>query len=345
VKSTTDHHREALDQALRQALSTSQPALRKQALARAAQHLIHPRLILDSPLLTESHVWHREALVVSDAFEAVTNGMEEPGVLEALEALEPDSPFQAWRHLVLAIHFFHEGLDEAVAAHVAQLPSDSPTERLGRCLSAAIRGTNEGLSASQRRLTELLAQPDPALIQSVQDVAEGLETDDEGLFWSALADWLEAVAVVDPTRARSAILWAWNQLEWREFDEAVLLDLSTSLWGAAESYRLAALGTLSWDAEGAALLWLRFLLTLVRDGANQAEVADGRALLDRFGAAAEAASEPSPEARETWHNLCGAWNAEMRVRGWSKLEIADRQPTATPSPAPIATNGQLDLFA
>lgn len=346
MKSTTDHHREALDQALRIALGTSQVALRKQALTRAASHLIHPRLLLESPLLTDSHPWHQEALLVSDAFEAVTNGMEEPSLLEALGELGPDSPFQSWRHLILAIHFFYENLDEAVRAHLSQIPAESPVHSLVQTLDGLVGGQAR-MGAASRKLADLVARPDPWVHQWVQDVSEGLETDDEPLFWAALTDWLEHMNPTDPQRARSAVLWAWNQLEWRDFDEGVLLDLGASLWGRAESYRLAALGTLPWDPEGAALLWLRFLLTAVRDGSwDEAVLREARTLLDRFQDAAEVAGPASPEGQETWANLAQAWNDEVKVRKWADLTVGGAVPQPVPDlPVGPTTGGQLDLFS
>jgi len=342
MKSNTELHKEALDQALRQALGTSQSALRKQALERASTHLIHPGLVLDSPLLADNHPWRREALAVSDAFEAVTNGMEEPDALAALDDLDADSPFQPWRHLILALHFFYDGLDEAVRAHLASIPPHSPVAGLGRTLGAMVAGSASSLPFPLARLAEQVVQPDPRLFPLVQDVAEGLETGQEALFWSALSDWLESVADAAPQRARSAVLWAWNQLEWRDFDEGVLLDLAANLWGRAESYRLAALGTLAWDAEGAALLWLRFLVTAVREDWDQERVQEARALLDRFRGAAESQA-PDAQWSEIWFNLAAAWNAEVRSRGWEDLLLDSEHPAA---PAlPRSSTGQLDLFA
>jgi len=340
MKSVTEMHREGFEQALRQALGTSQAALRRQALDRAATHLIHPGFVLESTLLADHHPWRREALVISDAFEAVTNGMEEPGVLEALESLDPDSPFVPWRHLVLALHFFYEGLDEAVEAHLSQIPATSPLRVLRKALEALGRGAN---GSTVPRLLDQVAQPDSRILPWVQDVAEGLETDNEALFWGALGDWLDAVAETAPNQARSAVLWAWNQLEWRDFDEAVLLDLGAKLWGPAESYRLAALGTLPWDPEGAALLWLRFLLTSVREGWDESSVREARALLDRFHQAALAEEPASAEWTATWLNLSRAWNDEAMCRRWNDLALEVALPVQE-APSPRST-GQLDLFS
>lgn len=341
--SWVEFHREALDRALRQALGTSQPALRQEALDRAAAHLVHPRLVLESPLFADNHPWRREATAVSDAFEAVTNGMEEPGVYEALDQLEAGSPFLPWKHLILALHFFYEGLDEAVRAHLDKIPGSSPLQAPARVLESLVgSGDNRRLSPALRRLADLVAQPDPLVLQWVQDISEGLEGGHEDLFWAAFTDWLEAVAPARPHRARAAVLWAWGQLEWRDFDESVLLDLGTSLWGRAESCRLAALGTLSWDAEGAALLWLRFLVTALRDDeGTEANLRAARGFLDRFYAAASEEGF-SPEGTQTWQNLALAWNAEVAPRGWSDLALGVG---LVPPAIRPATDGQLDLFA
>jgi hypothetical protein len=340
MKSTTELHKEGLDQALREALGTSQSALKKQALARASTHLIHPGLVLDSPLLADNHPWRLQALAVSDAFEAVTNGMEEPEALAALDDLDPESPFQPWRHLILALHFFYQGLDEAVTAHLARIPRTSPVAALARVLATLVSGSPDPLPAALGRLADQVVQPDPRVLPLVQDVAEGLETDQEALFWGALSDWLETAGEEAPDRARAAVLWAWNQLEWRDFDEGVLLDLASNLWGGAESYRLAALGTLPWDPEGAALLWLRFLITAAREDWDEACIREARALLDSFR---DAAGQPEGEWTPIWLNLAAAWNAEARSQGWDALTVDAEQPEA---PAlPRSSTGQLDLFA
>ncbi len=338
-------HREALEQSLRLALGTSQPALRQQALEKASGHLIHPRLILDSPLFAENHPWRHEALLISDAFEAVTNGMEEPGVLDSLEDLPADSLFQPWRHLILALHFFHEGLDEGVLAHLNAI-GNSPVAELGKVLLCLTGKADQPGSVMAERLVAQVNHQDPLFVQLVQDVAEGLETDNEDLFWDSFAQWLDIIAENFPQKARSAVLWAWNQLEWRSFDERTLLDLGSSLWGQTESYRLAALGTLPWDGEGAALLWLRFLISAVRDETLTIQsLQEAFDLLEDFREAALECNTPPAEWHTTWQGLSRAWNREASVRSWHKLLIRlDETEQTAPLPLP-EVNGQLDLFS
>ena len=337
-----DAHRQELERSLRQALSTSQPALRRQALGEAARHLIHPRLVLETALLDESHPWKHEALTAADAFEAVTNGMEDRALVEALEDPDPESPFTPWKDLILAIRDFYRGWDDEAAAHAARVPSGSPAFALARVVLSLLGRLAGPLAAAEAALADQIARPDPMTEQWIQDVTEGLETDDEPLFWDAFAAWLDLAAPDAPEQARAAVLWAWAQLEWRDFDEQVLLDLSSVHWGRGEAYRLAALGTVAWDAEGASLLWLRFLLAAAREHRlDRGQLSEARALFDKFE---RAAGTLGAEARQTRSSLAQAWNAEIGQLGWPQGRVADTG-EAAPASKPPRAGGQLDLFA
>lgn len=336
--SALDTHRQALDRALRQALSTSQPALRRQALDEAARHLIHPKLAVESSLLDDSHAWKHEALIVSDAFEAVTNGMEDASLFDALDSIQSASPFAAWRTLILAVRAFYRGQDEEAARQALSVPKESPAAGLARVVLALI-GRGASLTAEEARLSDQIARPDPMTDQWIQDLTEGLETDDENLFWDAFAAWLDLAAPETPEQSRAAVLWAWAQLEWRDFDEEVLLDLAAVHWGRSEAYRLAALGTAAWDAEGASLLWLRFLVSASREGRlDPGQLREARQLLEHFERAAGTLSE---EASLTRASLVRSWNAETAQLGWPEGRIAETGDAARPA----RRDAQLDLFA
>jgi hypothetical protein len=322
-------------------LSTSQPALRRQALDDAARHLIHPKLILETSLLDDSHPWKHQALTVSDAFEAVTNGMEDRTLFEALEGWESSSPFTPWKNLILAIRDFYRGQDDDAARFAMAVPAASPAAALARVVLSLLGRLAGHLSRSETVLADQISRPDPMTDQWIQDVTEGLETDDEPLFWDAFAAWLDLAAPDAPEQARAAVLWAWAQLEWRDFDEQVLLDLSTVHWGRGEAYRLAALGTVSWDAEGASLLWLRFLLAASREHRlDREQLTEARELLDRFDRAAGPLTE---EAKATRSALVKAWNAETNQLNWPQGRIVET--AENPPPKTAHEGGQLDLFS
>ena len=133
---------------------------------------LHPNQLIESPLLAANHPWRLEALAVSDAFESVTNGMEEPGVLEQLQNLEEASLLQPWRHLILAMHFYYENLDEAVVQHLQKIPQNCPISALGRMIQSLLQPPSKGnLTPTLGKLAEQVAQPDPLMLQWVQAVS------------------------------------------------------------------------------------------------------------------------------------------------------------------------------
>src|SRR6185295_5192612 len=125
-----------------------------------------------------------------DAFEAVTNGMEDLSLFDALEGWESASPFSAWKALILAIRAFYQGEDEVAARYAVSVPAGSPAAALARVVLALL-GRSGTLSGAGTRLADQIARPDPLTEQWIQDVTEGLETDDENLFWDAFASWLD----------------------------------------------------------------------------------------------------------------------------------------------------------
>jgi hypothetical protein len=310
-------------------------------------------MLLHAPQLTANHPLRREAVVLSDAFEAVTNGMETPEVMEALLELSGDSLFQSWKHLVLAIHFFYEGLDEASVAHlrhfVGSASADSPINTLGGALLSILA---ESLRPGSRAhgLSARLHVADPELSILTQQITDALEGGHEGLFWSVLADFLEVTSVQAGTLARRVALWSWNQLAWQQFDEEPLLEITTQLWGKAEAFRLAALGTLPWDAEGAALLWGKFLIHGLREDLLWGStLAEAQTIALEFYQAANQEPQDGSDSREwndTWRALGNTLRVELALRSLAGPSWVSRVPQVeAPLKISPSVNGQLDLFA
>lgn len=323
-------------------MASSEPALKQAALAEVSRHLLRPQLLLDSPLLDGRHPWRRDALIVSDAFEAVTNGMEDGALLEALALVGADSPLAPWCPLIRALQAFYDHRDEDLVDWLDQVPAGGPAADLAQALLNLSGAPAAARTSRYQALADEVTPGDPAPRLWAQDVSEALDSGDENLFWQAFGAWLDAAAAASPERARAAVRWVWTQLEWRDFDEEELLVRSAGLWGRAEAYRLAALGSWRWDRDGAALLWLRFLIEGVREGRlDQGRATEGLTWLDRF----DALPAPDDERRPLRVHLVRSWNDEVRLRGWSGLALNPPTATTEPAPARAAATGQLELFA
>jgi hypothetical protein len=338
-----------LEASLQQYLFTTQPHLREKALNEVQAQLVRPGLLLATPQLTSTHRLRREALILSDAFEAVTNGMETLEVMEALQEVGTGSLFLPWKHLVLAVHFFYEGLDEAALHHLDQMDDRPPLNALRRALEAVLKKSPQ--NPAGQALYQLIHVPDPELASLTQQLTDTLESEQELLFWSVLGDFLEAAGQTDEVLAKRVALWTWNQLEWQSFDEAYLLELTTQLWGRAEAFRLAALGSVSWDAEGATLLWARFVIHGLREGALESE-----SLLAAFQLAGEflevareqQGGSSTSEWEDTWALLAGSLSCELALRRYELPKLPYRAahlPPLTAVRSSSGRSGQLDLFA
>ena len=346
---TLQQRQAALEASLQQYLSTTQPLLREQALKEVQAQLVRPSLLLAAPQLTSTHPLRREALILSDAFEAVTNGMETFEVMDALQEVGEGSLFLPWKHLVLALHFFYEGLDEAALRHLGQMDDRPPLYALRKALEAVLKGTLQ--NPTGHSLYQQIHVPDPELVSLTQQLTDTLEGEQEQLFWSVLGDFLEAACQSDELLAKRVALWTWNQLEWQSFDEASVLELTTQLWGRAEAFRLAALGSVSWDSEGAALLWARFVIHGLREGSLETDSL--RAAYQLAGEFLEVAREQqggstTSEWEDTWALLARSLACELALRGYELPPLpyqASRLPSLMAVPIPSDRGGQLDLFA
>jgi hypothetical protein len=219
---------------------------------------------------------------------------------------------------------------------------------LKNALTAILTASGNSLPGGYSALRNQIHVPDPELATMAQQLTDTLEGEQESLFWSVMADFLEDTALRDDVLAKRVALWAWNQLSWQTFDEGSLLEITTALWGKAEAFRLAALGSLAWDAEGASLLWGKFLIHGLRQDVLYGEtLREAHKIASEFLSAAhdnQASHESDIEWLETWEALHRTLVSELSLRRISLPPLLEQEPTQTLW-VPQASGGQLDLFA
>lgn len=133
--------------------------------------LIDPRAFIDvAP--PSSPLWP-----LIDAFDAATNGMENPEAYSRLAAVEEEA-FAPWKALVAAILAFYAEDPRTLDSHLARIPENSPPAVLTPLFRAwlgapsgaraeALTDAAPGVSALYRRLTT-----DPHPLQAVAEQAE-----------------------------------------------------------------------------------------------------------------------------------------------------------------------------
>ncbi|NNM55496.1 MAG: hypothetical protein HKM05_12360 [Spirochaetales bacterium] len=338
--------REQLENLLRRVVKAPNPYLRSQALIEISRTLVHPRDLLAVGVLSDHDPLLQQAIIVADAWEAVTNGMPEAALLEELDRIPPDSPLRPWREAVLAIYFFYEDLEEASRHHLSLIPSDTPLFHLKTALETLWSGRDG--SGSLKALTQKVLKVDSRAQEAWQMLIDAWDTGLEDAFlsaWDRLANLLQGNETLE-----ALTVGLWGELAWQDFDDRTFLELTGRHFGEPTAYRLAALGSFAWDPEGALLWWGQFLITSVRE-----KVLPDTALtvaLQIFQDWIEAVADFQAEQgriegwEKDWRYLAQAWNSETQHAPWPEVWTQALRPEKpAPRPKPRVNADQLELFS
>lgn len=274
-----------LNFSLRKFLATHHLPTKAQALREAGQVLTHPVQILENPLLAENHFLKQEALVVSDAFEAATNGMENPEAVAALDLIPPESLFYPWRLLIRSILALYAGDSPGCLEAAGEISEESPLRALVPVLKALAGSRNSALDRRGKDLVRTMEDHKDSLAAQIGQVHEALVTGMEEVFLSLFPPVLEQLALEDETAAARLTLWTLRQLEKYDLDYQTLFRQITQFWGQAEGCRLISLGIYPVDPEAAVLYWMGFLKELPQDHLH---IQDALGLLEKMVAGVQA---------------------------------------------------------
>lgn len=86
--------------------------------------LINPLYLTNSPVLSDEHPLKVEGYIILDAFESVTNGMENLQALQDLEKIQVQSVLFPWKLLILGLKAFYEADDQQCVQFFNQIPKD-----------------------------------------------------------------------------------------------------------------------------------------------------------------------------------------------------------------------------
>ena len=307
--------REQLEILLRRVVKAPNPYLHSQALLEISRILLHPRDLIAAGILTDHDPLLVQAINLSDAWEAVTNGMPEASLMEELDRVPPDSPLRPWREAILAIYFYYEDLEEASRHHLSLIPEDTPLVRLKVALESLWSGQE---SQSFGNLTQKVLKIDSRAYEAWQMLMDAWDTGVEEAFfsaWERLADFLENS---EPLQALT--IWFWGELAWQDFDERTYLEITMRHFGEPLAYRLAAVGSFAWDPEGALLWWGQFLITAEREKMLTSQAT--ATALEIFHEWIEAVADFQQEQgriegwEKDWRFLAQAWNSETKNTPW-----------------------------
>jgi hypothetical protein len=87
--------------------------------------LSNPLHLTSLTILNEDHPLKIQGYIVLDAFESVTNGMEDPQAFVELQKISDDSVFYPWKLFILGLKAFYSEMDKECEFYLRQIESDS----------------------------------------------------------------------------------------------------------------------------------------------------------------------------------------------------------------------------
>ena len=239
--------------------------------------------------LADNHPLKRQAFIVLDALESVTNGMENPEVYEFLASIPEDSSLTPWKLLVYALKAYYRGDYGEMAERLEAIVEASPPKALSRLLLhlAGLRDAEKALGRVEREIAKALRGESSPVTEAIAQVNEALEADNEAAFSDSVAFLIKELYGSNPDTSKSLALWALELLAEREMNRLILQEHLFLIFGEAEAQRMISLSLINRNPEEALAFWVKYLLTVLAgpsqkraDIAALAEI--GLGLLDRL---------------------------------------------------------------
>jgi hypothetical protein len=314
--------------------------------------ITHPKDLLNSPRLGPGQEIYEGFLVIQDAWEAVTNGMENPEVFALFRQL-PDRPLLfPWKQAVKGMVFFYQNRANMAMDSWEKIPKAHPLSRLKALGLALAEKNQEPIPPEVQAFLGKIREPNPALVDALEQLYDAQDAHLEQVFFVSLEAAIKALQKDFIPGAQALALWSIGPIWSEEWDEGQLLNLLGRLFGQREALRLLAVGLVPIDPEAAYLLWLQYVLQSLR----------GRFWTETQGQAAiHIARKIFAGLPDFWHShdkdqdfddQRKSLRAQIKME-WDLHRFGDIPETSRPvaAPEPITTvvkkhqDPQLDLFS
>ena len=140
------------------------------------QTLPSPALAAEGDFIPAQHPLRKEAIILSDAFEAVTNGMFSDELLEKLDELDPEGLLYPWKSLILCVRDFYSGDWDKAAGQLKEIPEGSAPYRFNSLLTAIFSG--EAPPEDARLLYQAVLEDNRELKDSLELIQEAAGMED-----------------------------------------------------------------------------------------------------------------------------------------------------------------------
>jgi hypothetical protein len=241
------------------------PETREEIESAIRELLIDLPALANCPALPAEHPLRVAARAVWRAFEAVTSGPVEEGVV-ALPEVSRRSPLAGWKLLVRAIAAFYRDDDDGCRRAIEQVPADSAVRRLAVVLLSAVNRTPPTPGAAAALVSRIQAD-DKTLPEAFAAFERALGGNDIQRMNRAMRGVMSACTTYRPELVERVRQHIAVRCEMEDFDFDEVVKAAGRPRADAYFWRLLARGM---EAHGtgafAAMFWERFLVHGVREG-------------------------------------------------------------------------------
>ncbi|MBI9109201.1 MAG: hypothetical protein JEZ04_20820 [Spirochaetales bacterium] len=204
--------------------------------------------------------------IVSDAFEAVTNGMHNPEAMIRLEKLEKAESFDQWKLLIRAVDAFYSQDFQTLEDCLEKIPSDSLAGSLKPVLyhMSGQKQLNRKPTFNEEKLIKRVTEDSRFLVSAAAQLTESIEYSGD-LFIETASLLIKEIKVNNPEASERLALWCFSVCFEYSFDEEPLADNVLMLYGQAEGLRLIALSLMEEDPESSLICFTRALIKRLID--------------------------------------------------------------------------------
>ena len=234
-----------------------------------------PAILDRSTLLADDAPLKKEAQIIIDAFESVTNGMENPEAISNLDKISSESVLSPWKFITLAIRSFYNQDYSSMNTFLKDIDEDTPPYQLGlMLLHLSGRKDISSPDKAQKRFIRLI-QKDRSIFQSTRDLLEdALANNMEELFIETAVLLVREIKRKNAETAEKIALWSIREAAERDFSQTLFLSSYKLIFGQADGLRLFALALGPVEPDISILFWLQSLTSRLRRGdAFRSEIA------------------------------------------------------------------------
>ncbi len=278
-----------------------------------------PFYIGNSESLSEYDPLKIEARIVSDAFEAVTNGMYNDETASLLEKIGPDSYFADWRYLTESLfHIYKNSFREAEEA-IALIREDSvpalivPVLRIlsDRDFSKSVKS----LSEAELSLVKDIARENLNLGENIKEALNNLEKRDEHGFTDIITLIITDTLPRDSETSATLAVWALRQFFAYDMSPEVFIENIRLVFGETETFRISALSLIDEDPELSLMFWLKTLISLLKkSGSDRVTVEAYIEIIDMMRKKVESENTFDADLSAQIENLYFVLNRELELR-------------------------------